>query len=296
MATVYYDADADLGLVQARKVAVLGYGAQGEAHARNLRDSGCEVRVGLRAGSRSWDRAAAAGLTVAASAEAVAWADLVALLVPEAEQPGVFEREVAPQLQPGDALLLAHGRSVHFGHLTPPDGVDVVMVAPKGPGPSVREQYRRGRGVPVLLAVAQDSSGKAWDLAKSYARAIGGTRAGALVTTVQEETETALFGAQSALGGGVAALARAAFDTLVAAGHQPEVAYLECVHQLGLVAELLQRHGLAGMTEGLSEVAEYGAATRGPRLVGEAARAHPADQTGRTVRAGMPWLDGAEED
>ncbi|HEX6677144.1 MAG TPA: ketol-acid reductoisomerase [Actinomycetes bacterium] len=296
MATVYYDADADLGLVQARKVAVLGYGAQGEAHARNLRDSGCEVRVGLRAGSRSRDRAAAAGLPVAAPAEAVAWADLVALLVPEAEQPGVFEREVAPRLQPGDALLLAHGLSVHFGRLTPPDGVDVVMVAPKGPGPSVREQYRRGRGVPVLLAVAQDSSGKAWDLAKSYARAIGGTRAGALVTTVQEETETALFGAQAALGGGVATLARAAFDTLVAAGHQPEVAYLECVHQLGLVAELLQRHGLAGMTEGLSEVAEYGAATRGPRLVGEAASGHPAGQTGRTVRAGMPWLDGAEED
>src|SRR6266540_2113484 len=270
MATVYYDADADLGLVQARKVAVLGYGAQGEAHARNLRDSGCEVRVGLRAGSPSEVRAVAAGLPVATPAEAVAWADLVALLVPEADQPGVFEREVAPQLKPGDALLLAHGFSIHFGHLTPPDGVDVVMVAPKGPGAAVREQYRRDRGVPVLLAV----------------------------------------------------------------GHQPEVAYLECVHQLGLTAELLQRRGLAGMTRGLSEVAEYGAGTRGPRLVGEAAvaelgrildqagsgafarewldehaagrptlgrlreaaRAHPADRTGRTVRAGMPWLDGAEED
>jgi ketol-acid reductoisomerase len=334
MATVYYDADADLGLVQARKVAVLGYGAQGEAHARNLRDSGCEVRVGLRAGSRSAGRAVAAGLPVATPAEAAAWADLVALLLPDADQPGVFAREVAPHLKPGDALLFAHGFSIHFGQLTPPDGVDVVMVAPKGPGAAVREQYRRGRGVPVLLAVAQDTSGKAWDLAKAYARAIGGTRAGALVTTFQEETETALFGAQAVLGGGVATLARVAFDALVAAGHQPEVAYLECVHQLGLAAELLQRHGPAGLTRGLSEVAEYGAGTRGPRLVGEAtvaelgrilgkaasgafarewldehaagrptlarlresAREHAADRTGRTVRAGMPWLDEAEED
>jgi len=334
MATVYYDADADLGLVQARKVAVLGFGVQGEAHARNLRDSGCEVRVGLRVGSRSRDRAAAAGLPVAAPDEAAAWADLVALLVPDADQPGVFEREVAPHLKPGDALLFAHGFSVHFGQLTPPDGVDVVLVAPKGPGAAVREQYQRGRGVPVLLAVAQDASGKAWDLAKSYAMALGGTRAGALVTTFQEETETGLFGAQAVLGGGVVALARAAYDALVAAGHQPEVAYLACVHELGIAAELLQRDGLAGMTRALSEVAEYGGGTRGARLAGEAtvaelgrildeaasgafarewldehaaglptlgrlreaAREHPAERTGRTVRAGMPWLDGAQED
>src|SRR6266545_2070982 len=295
MATVYYDADADLGLVQARKVAVLGFGVQGEAHARNLRDSGCEVRVGLRVGSRSRDRAAAAGLPVAAPDEAAAWADLVALLVPDADQPGVFEREVAPHLKPGDALLFA----------------------PKGPGAAVREQYQRGRGVPVLLAVAQDASGKAWDLAKSYAMALGGTRAGALVTTFQEETETGLFGAQAVLGGGVVALARAAYDALVAAGHQPEVAYLACVHELGIAAELLQRDGLAGMTRALSEVAEYGAGTRGARLAGEATVAelgrildeaasgafarewldeHAAERTGRTVRAGMPWLDGAQED
>jgi ketol-acid reductoisomerase len=292
------------------------------------------VRVGLREGSRSRDHAAAAGLPLAAPAEAAAWADLVALLVPDAEQPGIFERDVAPHLKPGDALLFAHGFSVHFGRLTAPDGVDVVMVAPRGPGAAVRGQYERGRGVPVLLAVAQDASGKAWDVAKSYAMAIGGTRAGALVSTFQEETETGLFGAQAVLGGGVVELARAAFDALVAAGYQPEVAYLECVHGLGAAAELLQRGGLAGMARGLSDVAEYGAATRGPRLVGEAtvaelgrlldeagsgtfarewldehaagqptlsrlreaARQHPAERTGRTVRAGMPWLDGAGED
>src|SRR6266508_158676 len=293
MATVYYDADADLGLVQARKVAVLGYGAQGEAHARNLRDSGCEVRVGLRAGSPSEVRVVAAGLPVATLAEAVAWADLVALLVPEADQPGVFEREVAPQLKPGDALLFAHGFSIHFGHLTSPDGVDVVMVAPKGPGAAVREQYRRDRGVPVLLAVAQDSSGKAWDLAKSYARAIGGTRAGALVTTFQEETETDLFGEQAVLCGGATSLVQAGFETLVKAGYQPEVAYFECLHELKLIVDLMYEGGLAGMRYSVSDTAEYGDYTRGPRVVGDAARAEMARilaevQSGAFARE---WID-----
>src|SRR6266496_4866788 len=333
MATVYYDADADLGLVQARKVAVLGYGAQGEAHARNLRDSGCEVRVGLRAGSPSEVRAVAAGLPVATPAEAVAWADLVALLVPEADQPGVFEREVAPQLKPGDALLLAHGFSIHFGHLTPPDGVDVVMVAPKGPGAAVREQYRRDRGVPVLLAVAQDSSGKAWDLAKSYARAIGGTRAGALVTTFQEETETDLFGEQTVLCGGVSALIQSGFDTLVKAGYQPEVAYFECLHELKMIVDMIYEGGLKWMRYSVSDTAEYGDYTRGPRVINDSVRAemerilseirsgafarelvaeddagrpnfnrlraeareHQIEQVGRPLRAMMSWLRHPED-
>ncbi|HXP14317.1 MAG TPA: ketol-acid reductoisomerase, partial [Actinomycetes bacterium] len=214
MATIYYDDDADLGLVQSRKVAVLGYGSQGHAHALSLHDSGCEVRVGLAEGSASRAKAEAAGLTVTSPAEACAWADLIMVLVPDTVQRHLYERDIAPNLNPGDALFFAHGFNIHFGYIQVPDTVDVAMVAPKGPGHLVRRQFENGQGTPVLVAVAQDASGKAWDLAKSYARAIGGTRAGALVTTFQEETETDLFGEQAVLCGGATALVQAGFETL----------------------------------------------------------------------------------
>jgi ketol-acid reductoisomerase len=328
MATIYYDDDADLSLVQSRKVAVLGYGSQGHAHALSLHDSGCEVRVGLPQQSRSRQQAAAAGLTVITPAEAAAWADLIMVLVPDTVQRHLYQREIAPQLKPGDALFFAHGFNVHYGYIQPPDTVDVAMVAPKGPGHLVRRQFENGQGTPVLLAVAQDASGKAWDLAKSYARAIGGTRAGALVTTFQEETETDLFGEQAVLCGGATALVQAGFETLVEAGYQPEVAYFECLHELKLIVDLLYEGGLAGMRYSVSDTAEYGDYTRGPRVIGPEARAamariladvrsgefarewiaeddqgrpnftrmraaaadHPIERTGRPLRAMMSWL------
>jgi ketol-acid reductoisomerase len=239
MATIYYDDDADLGLVQSRKVAVLGYGSQGHAHALSLHDSGCEVRVGLAEGSASRAKAAAAGLTVTSPAEAAAWADLIMVLVPDTVQRHLYASDIAPHLNPGDALFFAHGFNIHFGYIEVPDDVDVAMVAPKGPGHLVRRQFENGQGTPVLVAVAQDASGKAWDLAKSYARAIGGTRAGALVTTFQEETETDLFGEQAVLCGGATALVQAGFETLTKAGYQPEVAYFECLHELKLIVDLM---------------------------------------------------------
>ncbi|HYT27244.1 MAG TPA: ketol-acid reductoisomerase [Actinomycetota bacterium] len=328
MATVYYDDDADLGLVQGRKVAVLGYGSQGHAHALSLRDSGCEVRVGLGGGSASRPRAEAAGLAVSSPAEAVAWADLAMVLVPDTVQRRLYETDIAPNLKQGDALFFAHGFNVHFGYITPPEGIDVAMVAPKAPGHLVRRQYEEGQGTPVLVAVAQDATGKAWDLAKSYARAIGGTKAGALVTTFQEETETDLFGEQAVLCGGTSALVQAGFETLVKAGYQPEVAYFECLHELKLIVDLLYEGGLSWMRYSVSDTAEYGDYTRGPRIVTdetraemgrilaevrsgefarewiaeddqgrpnfarlrEAARAHQIEQTGKPLRAMMSWL------
>ncbi len=215
MATVYYDSDADLSLIQARKIAVLGYGSQGHAHALSLRDSGCEVRVGLPEGSRSRKRAEAAGLTVTTPEQASAWADVIMVLTPDTTQRKLYAEAIEPHLQPGDALFFAHGFNIHFGYITPPDTVDVAMVAPKAPGHLVRRQYEEGHGTPVLVAVAQDATGKAWDLARSYAAAIGGTKAGALVTTFQEETESDLFGEQAVLCGGVTALVNAGFETLV---------------------------------------------------------------------------------
>src|SRR6266567_999902 len=240
MATVYYDDDADLGLVQSRKIAVLGYGSQGHAHALCLKDSGCEVRVGLAEGSRSRAKAEAAGLEV---------------------------------LTPAEALFFAHGFNIHFAYVKPPEGVDVAMVAPKGPGHLVRRQFEEGQGTPCLVAVSQDATGKAWDLAKSYARGIGGTRAGALVTTFQEETETDLFGEQTVLCGGVSALIQSGFETLVKAGYQPEVAYFECLHELKMIVDMIYEGGLKWMRYSVSDTAEYGDYTRGPRVINDAVRA-----------------------
>src|SRR5580698_185292 len=272
MATVYYDSDADLSLIQGRKIAVLGYGSQGHAHALSLRDSGCEVRVGLPEGSRSRKRAEAAGLEVATPEEASAWADVIMVLTPDTTQRKLYAEAIEPTLKPGDALFFAHGFNIHFGYITPPDSVDVAMVAPKAPGHLVRRQYEEGHGTPVLVAVAQDATGKAWDLAKSYAAAIGGTKAGALVTTFQEETESDLFGEQAVLCGGVVSLVNAGFQTLVQAGYQPEVAYFECLHELKLIVDLMYEGGEGWMYYSVSDTAEYGGLTRGPRAVGDASR------------------------
>src|SRR6266508_1892491 len=312
MATVYYDDDADLGLAQSRKIAVLGYGSQGHAHALCLKDSGLEV------------------LTPAKAAE---WADLIMVLVPDTVQRHLYARDVAPNLRPGDALFFAHGFNIHFGYVKPPEGVDVAMVAPKGPGHLVRRQFEEGQGTPCLVAVSQDASGKAWDLAKSYARGIGGTRAGALVTTFQEETETDLFGEQTVLCGGVSALIQSGFDTLVKAGYQPEVAYFECLHELKMIVDMIYEDGLKWMRYSVSDTAEYGDYTRGPRVINDSVRAemerilseirsgafarelvaeddagrpsftrlraeareHQIEQVGRPLRAMMSWLRHPED-
>src|SRR5437763_9949489 len=273
MANVYYEKDADPGLVAGRKVAVVGYGSQGHAHALNLRDSGVDVRVGLREGSASRAKAEAAGLVVESIAEAAAGADLVMMLLPDTEQRDVYERDVAPGLSQGDALFFAHGFNIRFGQVVPPPGIDVAMVAPKGPGHLVRRTYVEGGGVPSLIAVAQDASGKARDLALSYAHAIGATRAGVLETTFEEETETDLFGEQVVLCGGLTSLIQAGFETLVAAGYQPESAYFECLHELKLIVDLMYEQGISGMRFSISDTAEYGDMTRGPRIIDESVRA-----------------------
>jgi ketol-acid reductoisomerase len=267
MATVYYDSDADLSLIQGRKIAVLGYGSQGHAHALSLRDSGCEVRVGLPEGSKSRPKAEAEGLTVTDPADACAWADVIMVLTPDTGQRKLYAEAIAPNLRPGDALLFAHGFNIHFGYITPPPEVDVAMVAPKAPGHLVRRQFEAGQGTPVLVAVAQDATGKAWDLARSYAAGIGGTKAGALVTTFKEETESDLFGEQAVLCGGVTALVNAGFETLVAAGYQPEVAYFECLHELKLIVDLMYEGGMRWMRYSVSDTAEYGDLTRGDRVI-----------------------------
>ncbi len=334
MATVYYDTDADLSLIQARKIAVLGYGSQGHAHALSLRDSGCDVRVGLPEGSRSRKRAEAAGLEVTTPAEASAWADVIMVLTPDTTQRKPYTEAIEPNLKPGDALFFAHGFNIHFGYITVPDTVDVAMVAPKAPGHIVRRQFEEGHGTPVLVAVAQDATGKAWDLAKSYAAAIGGTKAGALVTTFQEETESDLFGEQAVLCGGVTALVNAGFETLVNAGYQPEVAYFECLHELKLIVDLMYEGGERWMRYSVSETAEYGDLTRGPRVIGDAtrqamakiladiqsgdfarewvaeydagqpnfdklraeAKGHQIEQTGKPLRKMMSWLNPAAKE
>ncbi|HEX9064436.1 MAG TPA: ketol-acid reductoisomerase [Streptosporangiaceae bacterium] len=272
MATVYYDDEADLGLIQARKIAVLGYGSQGHAHALSLRDSGCDVRVGLPETSRSRAKAAEAGLTTGTPAEVCAWADLIMVLTPDTGQRSLYAEAIAPSLKAGDALFFAHGFNIHFGYITPPADVDVAMVAPKAPGHTVRWQYEAGQGTPVLVAVAQDATGKAWDLVKSYAKAIGGTKAGALVTTFKEETESDLFGEQAVLCGGVTALVNAGFETLVNAGYQPEVAYFECLHELKLIVDMMQAGGETWMWYSVSDTAEYGGLTRGSRVVSDQAK------------------------
>ena len=272
MATLYYEKDADASLIGNRKVAVIGYGSQGHAHALNLSESGVDVRVGLREGSSSRAKAEEAGLRVLSVADAAAEADLVMVLLPDTEQAKVYEAEIAPHLQAGDALFFAHGFNIRFGLITPPDDVDVAMVAPKGPGHLVRRTYTEGGGVPSLIAVSQDATGKAHDLALSYAHGIGGTRAGVLDTTFAEETETDLFGEQVVLCGGMTALVQAGFETLVDAGYQPESAYFECLHELKLIVDLMYEQGIAGMRYSISDTAEYGDLTRGPRVINQAVK------------------------
>ncbi|MDQ3681312.1 MAG: ketol-acid reductoisomerase [Actinomycetota bacterium] len=272
MTTIWYEQDADPGLISGRKVAVMGYGSQGHAHALNLRDSGIDVRVGLREGSSSKAKAEAAGLTVRSLADAAAEADVVMMLLPDTEQKAVYEESIAPNLEEGDALLFAHGFNIRFDQIHPPPGVDVAMVAPKGPGHLVRREFSAGGGVPSLIAVDQDASGKARELALSYAHALGATRAGVLETTFEEETETDLFGEQVVLCGGLTELVMAGFETLVNAGYQPESAYFECLHELKLIVDLMYEHGVTGMRYSISDTAEYGDLTRGPRIISSAVR------------------------
>ena len=266
-AQISYDDDADLGVVQGRTVAVIGYGSQGHAHALSLRDSGVDVRVGLPEESRSRAKAADEGLPVATPARAAAEADLVMMLAPDTAQRHIYAADVAPNLRAGDALFFGHGFNIRYGLITPPGEVDVAMVAPKGPGHLVRRQFVDGKGVPCLVAVHQDATGGAQPLALSYAKAIGGTRAGVITTSFREETETDLFGEQTVLCGGATALVQAGFEVLTEAGYQPEVAYFECLHELKLIVDLMYEGGISGMRYSISDTAEYGDLTRGPRVV-----------------------------
>jgi ketol-acid reductoisomerase len=268
MATLFYDKDADLSLLDGKTIAVIGYGSQGHAHALNAKDSGTKVIIGLHEGSKSWEKAQADGLEVFSVAEATKQADIVMILVPDTMQAQVYTDSVGPNLKPGSMLMFAHGFNIHFGEIKPPANVDVSMVAPKAPGHRVREVFKDGGGTPGLLAVAQDATGKAKQLGLAYARAIGCTRAGVIETTFKEETETDLFGEQTILCGGVTALIRAAFETLVKAGYQPEVAYFECMHELKLIVDLLYQGGLSYMWYSVSDTAEYGGYTVGDQVEG----------------------------
>jgi ketol-acid reductoisomerase len=328
-AEVYYDDDADLALVAGKKVAVIGYGSQGHAHALSLRDSGVEVRIGLPEGSRSREKAEEQGLAVGTPAEVSAWADLIMVLAPDTAQRKIYAQDIAPNLTAGKALFFGHGLNIRYGLITPPADVDVAMVAPKGPGHLVRRQFVDGKGVPVLVAVEQDATGSAFPLALSYAKGIGGTRAGAIRTTFTEETETDLFGEQAVLCGGASALVQTGFEVLTEAGYAPEVAYFECLHELKLIVDLMYEGGIARMRYSVSDTAEYGDYSRGPRVIdervkeemrrilgeirsGEFARewiaeddagrpnfnkwreqaaAHPVEETGRKLRGMMSWVD-----
>jgi ketol-acid reductoisomerase len=331
---MFYDGDADLSLIQGRNVAVLGFGSQGHAHALSLRDSGVDVRVGLPEGSKSREKAEAQGLRVLAPYEACEEADLIMVLTPDPAQRKVYAAAIEPNLVPGDALFFSHGFNIRYGYIKPPEGVDVALVAPKGPGHLVRREYSEGRGVPVLVAVEQDASGKAWELALSYAKGIGGLRAGGIKTTFTEETETDLFGEQSVLCGGVSALVTAGFETLTEAGYQPEVAYFECLHELKLIVDLMYEGGIAKMRWSVSDTAEYGDYVSGPRIIDahvrenmkgvladiqdgsfaarfiadqdagapefkalrEAAEKHPIEAVGRELRELMSWVKSHDDD
>src|SRR5437588_839547 len=272
MANLYYDDSADLTLIQGKKVAIIGYGSQGHAHSLNLRDSGVSVRVGLPETSASRANAEKEGLTVNAPTEAAAWAEVIMMLAPDTKQPKLYNEAIAPNLKPGKTLMFAHGFNIRFGTIKPPSTIDVSMVAPKAPGHRVREVFTEGGGTPGLLAIEQDASGKAKALALSYARGIGCTRAGVLETTFTEETETDLFGEQAVLCGGVSALIKAGFETLTEAGYQPEVAYFECLHELKLIVDLIYRGGLSYMRYSISDTAEHGDYTAGPRIVTDETR------------------------
>ena len=332
-ANVYYEADADPSIIRGRKVAVIGYGSQGHAHALNLKDSGVEVCVGLRDGSSSAAKATEAGLSVKSMADASAWADVIMILAPDTEQKSIFDDHIAPHLQPGDAIAFAHGFNVRFGRIAAPEGVDCIMIAPKGPGHLVRRTYNEGGGVPALIAVDQDATGSAKALALSYAEAIGGARAGVIETTFPEETETDLFGEQVVLCGGLTRLVQAGFETLVEAGYAPEMAYFECLHEVKLIVDLMYEEGIAGMRYSISDTAEYGDLTRGPRIVTDATKAemkkvlseiqsgqfadewiaesetgranyhrmqdegkaHPIEVVGSRLRSMMPWISAGKQ-
>ena len=334
MAQMFYDTDADLSIIQGRNVAVIGYGSQGHAHALSLRDSGVDVRVGLREGSKSWAKAEAEGLRVVTPAQAVEEADLIMVLAPDQVQRHVYKESIEPNLVAGDALFFAHGFNIRFGYITPPPGVDVCMVAPKGPGHLVRREYAEGRGVPVIVAVEKDETGNAWDLALSYAKAIGGLRAGGIKTTFTEETETDLFGEQAVLCGGASALVTAGFEVLTEAGYQPEVAYFECLHELKLIVDLMYEGGIAKQRWSVSDTAEFGDYVSGPRIIDAsvkgrmkevlsdiqsgafarrfiddqdagapefkrlraAGEAHPIEETGRKLRGLMAWVKSHDDD
>lgn len=286
MAEIFYDNDADPSIIMNRKVAVVGFGSQGHAHAMNLAESGVDVVVGLREESNRQRQAKEADLEVVTPAEAARQADVLMLLVPDQHMAGLYKADIAPYLEPGNALLFAHGFNVHFGEITAPDGVDVAMVAPKGPGHLVRRTYLEDSGVPCLLAVHQDATGQAWDLGLSYAWGIGGTRAGVLKTTFKEETETDLFGEQVILCGGLSELIKASFATLIDAGYQPESAYFETLHELKLIVDLLYEGGLSWMRYSISDTAEFGDYTRGPRII--------TDETRKTMRKALEEIQSGD--
>ncbi|QCX26995.1 ketol-acid reductoisomerase [Nocardioides jishulii] len=267
MAEMFYDDDADLTLIQGKKVAVIGYGSQGHAHALNLRDSGVDVRIGLPEGSKSRAKAEDEGFTVLTPAEAAAEAEVIVILAPDQHQRTLYSESIEPNLNEGDALVFGHGFNIRFGYITAPEGVDVIMVAPKAPGHTVRREYVAGRGIPDIIAVEKDATGKAWDLAKSYAKGIGGTRAGVIKTTFTEETETDLFGEQAVLCGGVSQLVQYGFETLTEAGYQPEIAYFEVLHELKLIVDLMWEGGIAKQRWSVSDTAEYGDYVSGPRVI-----------------------------
>ena len=267
MAKMFYEKDTNLGLLQGKKVAVIGFGSQGHAHALNLHESGVDIVVGLYEGSKSWDKVKEAGLEVATTAEAAKKADIIMILVPDEKQAKLYREEIAPYLEEGNALVFAHGFNIHFKQIVPPSNVDVFMIAPKGPGHMVRRTYTEGSGVPCLIAVEQDYSGKAKDLALAYANGIGGARAGVLETTFKDETETDLFGEQAVLCGGVTALIKAGFETLVEAGYAPENAYFECMHEMKLIVDLMYQGGMAAMRYSISDTAEYGDYVTGSRII-----------------------------
>jgi ketol-acid reductoisomerase len=332
--TMYFEKDASLEPLENKTVAIIGYGSQGRAHSNNLHESGVNVIVGVRPGGPSWQQAKAAGLNVATPAEAAAQADLIAILLPDMVQPAVFEEDILPNAKPGASILFAHGFNVHFGQIKVPDSMDIIMVAPKGPGDLVRRQYQEGKGVPSLMAVEQDASGEAFDRTLAYAHGIGGTRGGVITTTFKEETETDLFGEQAVLCGGTTELVVKGWETLVEAGYQPEVAYFECLHELKLIVDLLFEGGLAKMNKYISETAQYGDFTRGPRIVNDETKQrmkvileeiqngtfakqwsdeyaqglgefrrmeqedynHPIEEVGAALRAQMSWINADDEE
>jgi len=332
-AKLYYDGDCDVSIIKNRKVAIIGYGSQGHAHALNLKESGVPVVVGLREGSSSAAKAEAAGLTVKSISEAAKWADVIMLTMPDTEQKATYDADIKRYMKAGKALAFAHGFNIRFKRIRPPKGVDIIMIAPKGPGHLVRRTYTEGGGVPCLIAVEQDATGNAKSVALSYASAIGGGRAGIIETTFSEETETDLFGEQVVLCGGLTSLVQAGFETLVEAGYQPEMAYFECLHEVKLIVDLMYEEGIAGMRYSISDTAEYGDVTRGPRIVTpatkkmmqkilkeiqsgkfarewvkeseegranfnalrEAGAKHPIEAVGKQLRSMMPWLSAGKQ-